>query len=544
MPPLRRWLHQLSLVRDLTALTDIASQALSAISGADKVDIHFFGTKASPVKDDDQGWRRMLQAYCPENIPQIVGASELFLTQGALISPNNFHQALLVPLGIANNAGLALLWFSASVNQQNTSPITDNEPLNAPLSSMLILADSIALTWLHVTHQVSLAQQLAQKSVELHEIQTTSAQAHRIKDRFLSATSHDLRQPLQQINNLASVLQKQVEHPENRKLIDRIRRLTSDMDAVLRTLLNLDKLARGIVEPEKSVFPLSQILATLNDDFQMDALHNGLRLNITPGSAEIFTDRDMLLQILRNLMSNAIKYTREGEILVSESIEADNLILCIKDTGPGISAQHQKIMFEPFCKLHDEDDSASFGLGLSIVKALCETLKMPLNVSSVPGQGTEFQLTIPFSAASHTEPHFNQKEIVTAELPGRSNILYLEDDVILMESMSLLLEMAGFTVIAAANFEQAIEKMTLSNLIPDVLLFDKNLQNNEDGLMAIRSLRRKVGRNIPAILLTGYTEYAKNPDAVEVADRVLTKPIDADLLITEISEILAKQKSS
>ena len=335
------------------------------------------------------------------------------------------------------------------------------------------------------------------------------------------------------------MLKKQIHQPESLKLLSRLTHVIEDMDDVMKTLLNLDRLTQGIIQPEMTNFLITDLFDVLKSDFQQIASDNHLSLEFDVLKTQVYSDKKLLLQILRNLLSNAIKYTPKGTIGIRLQRQDKHLQLSVFDTGPGILAEQQKMIFDPFYQLDSDSDSNGFGLGLSIVKALCETLRIPVSIHSEPGLGTEFRLTLVRSQSDFEPTSEASEQLIQTQPTATYKILYLEDDPVLLESMELLLQMADFNTLSASNLEQALMRVEQQAFQPDLILTDKKLSQNQDGIQAVKQIRRHFDSNIPAILLTGYTESRITNEALQDVQRVLTKPIDIDLLTCEIKQLLS-----
>lgn len=524
MTEITRWIQHFSFARDSKTLLELGNNALTELSNANYVVIH-------------------------------ISESELNLTTQQPLVQNSklinvaMHRNELLQLpGYAEPASLPFVAISSSCSNSLTAlfylfyekaPSSSNSLTQQQSDAITIISETFLLAWQSIAIQEQLSRQLAEKSAELLEIQQQSEQALRIKNRFLSATSHDLRQPLQQIHNLTAMLKKQIHQPESLKLLSRLTHVIEDMDDVMKTLLNLDRLTQGIIQPEMTNFLITDLFDVLKSDFQQIASDNHLSLEFDVLKTQVYSDKKLLLQILRNLLSNAIKYTPKGTIGIRLQRQDKHLQLSVFDTGPGILAGQQKMIFDPFYQLDSDSDSNGFGLGLSIVKALCETLRIPVSIHSEPGLGTEFRLTLVRSQSDFEPTSEASEQLIQTQPTATYKILYLEDDPVLLESMELLLQMADFNTLSASNLEQALMRVEQQAFQPDLILTDKKLSQNQDGIQAVKQIRRHFDSNIPAILLTGYTESRITNEALQDVQRVLTKPIDIDLLTCEIKQLLS-----
>lgn len=520
------WIHHFTYARDSKTLLALAVDAFSDIGNTDHVDIQITDTSQSDLIQP------LAAQLASRNLMAIdQHSAELLQMPGFTANPGDTFVAILPLSRHSSSAGWLYFYFS-----KNNAPVAfPTEPQEAALT---IISEAFLLAWQSISIQEAITRQLTEKTAEALEIRLQSEQALRVKNRFLSATSHDLRQPLQQIQNLTGLLKKQIQQPNSLALLSRMTHLIEDMDEVMKTLLNLDRLTQGIIQPDMTNFAVAELFSTLENDFHDLAAGNQLTLTFEKREIQIYSDKKLLLQILRNLLSNAIKYTQHGSIGIRLQPQDKHVQLVVFDTGPGILAEQQKMIFDPFYQLESSLENDGFGLGLSIVKALCETLRIPVTIHSEPGQGTEFRLTLSRSRADFEPQLPSSVPLIQTQPTAKYNILYLEDDPILQESMTLLLTMADFNPLGSSHLEQACAEMEQRHFQPDLILTDKKLSFEQDGVQVVKQIRRKFNKAIPAILLTGYTESRITHQALQDVQRVLTKPIDIDLLTCEIKQIL------
>ncbi len=545
MANLDQWLAKLSLARDTKTVLDILSEAAKLVTQASEVQAYSF-----VVEDvDDITDPKARAAELPDPLIQKIYERKGLLYLGTddkqmLIDAGIMAIAIDCPVLIAplrqNDPIGALLCQFIDISPANQLDIINN--FDQDKLAILGTAGAIALENVSIHEQ--LAQQAIERTAELMEVRQAADAANRIKSRYLSAASHDLRQPLQQLTSLIDLLLRQNATPETGNkdpmpTYRRMQRITAAMDKLLSTLLDLERLEQGAITPSIKDVELDSLLLTLQDDFADKASEKQLQLSIATTQQTVVTDPDLLLQILRNLLGNAIKYTQSGMVSVSASNGANFLELCISDTGPGFTAEQQILIFDPFYQIMDgRQQRASFGLGLSLVKALAETLSVPVSLSSIPGDGSCFSLTLPISEHQVEKLVDSGGDIVQVELPSRGIVLYLEDDDILVDSITLLLEMVGFAVYTASSLANTKELLAQNPFVPDIIVTDKNLLDGEDGLAVVSHLRQHFETAIPAILLTGFTERSVIEEAAKTVQSTLTKPVDVDVLIDEIESLL------
>ena len=380
-----------------------------------------------------------------------------------------------------------------------------------------------------------------QTETALLQAKREAERANQAKTRFLAAASHDLRQPLQTISLLSGTLSLKLKEPELRAVVEKQQTAVQTMQKLLAALLDISRLEAGVIQPDISVFPVHELLQRLQDGFSATANRQGLTLRIVPCSCQIRSDRILLGQILENLLSNALKYTRQGKVLVGCRRRGQHLRIEVWDTGSGIPEEQKEAVFEEFYQLDNpaRDRSKGFGLGLAIVQRLSRLLNYLVTMDSTPGEGSCFSILVPRVAASPVAG-FGAEAKAGQMFSGHSQarrILLIEDDLGVLQATQLLLETSGFRVTPASNSDQALE--TLATSAPDMIISDYRLPGAYNGLELIAKIRQSIGKHLPALLMTGDTSTDKLRLAEASNCRVLHKPIDPQDLHSLIQKILA-----
>ena len=245
----------------------------------------------------------------------------------------------------------------------------------------------------------TLEQQVRERTAELHAAKSAAEQAHRAKSRFLAHASHDLQQPLQAIGMFTGMLERQPQSAKAAALLTDLKAAQRSMRDLLNAILDISKLESGAVTPRLADLPLSPLLDQLEAEFAGLAEDKGLRLRAVPTNAVVRSDPALLERIVRNLISNAIRYTETGGVLVGCRTRGDRLWIEVYDTGRGIAEPDRRRIFEEFVQLDrpDRDRSEGIGLGLAIVERLARLLEHPVTVRSVEGRGTVFAVGVPLA---------------------------------------------------------------------------------------------------------------------------------------------------
>jgi two-component system CheB/CheR fusion protein len=377
-------------------------------------------------------------------------------------------------------------------------------------------------------------------------VKEAAEQANTAKSRFLAAASHDLRQPLQTIETLQAILAQKVADPALQKVIRDLGHTLHSMGSMLNVLLDINQLEVGTVSPRLRSVPIQQILTLLATDFQHLAQQKDLQLRIRACTAFIYSDPDLLQQILRNLVANAIKYTEKVKVLVGCRRRGDTLRIEVRDTGAGIPKDHFRDIFEEFYQLTNpaRDRRRGLGLGLAIVQRLSYLLKHPVNVQSTPGQGSLFMVTVPLSSETSQPGVEKIPQPSSKSDTGPISILFIEDDVALLRAAELFLKLQDFLITPAATSFDALRAIEEDQLRPDLVISDYRLPCGDTGVEVVQRIRHMLGYPLPAIIMTGDTTGGWAEQARQHGYHILQKPVPSDLLMQTIQEQLAKRDAS
>ena len=372
---------------------------------------------------------------------------------------------------------------------------------------------------------------------ELHEAVERSINAAATKSRFLATASHDLRQPLQAMAMRNAALLKTVDDPDEKHLLEEQQRSLFEMRTMLHSLLHVSRLDSGVIDVNPQDINLQTLFAEVASDFGTIAARKGLDMQVEDGNLAVRTDRALLGQLLRNLVDNAVRYTEEGFVRLVANEQEDGVRIAVEDSGPGIAEDQLSQIFEEFFRVEGErtDRDGGLGLGLSIVKRIADLLDAQVEVASKPGQGASFSLVFPRAA---TLPHPPSIEEPVAE-PRTGVVLHLDDDEAIRKSTRLLLSIEkAFVVLSAGSPEEAYE--ACEKQTPDVIVADYHLGKDASasGDEVIAELRRRAGRDIPAILLTGDT--SNKVESLRKKDfEIMIKPVEGKRLVAALHRQLA-----
>lgn len=368
--------------------------------------------------------------------------------------------------------------------------------------------------------------------------------ANNAKSRFLAAASHDLRQPLQTMSLLQGLLAKLVETERAQLLVARLEEALAAMSGMLNAMLDINQIEAGVVRAKPIDFPVNDLLGVLRDEFIYHAQAQKLAFRVVNCGAQIHSDPRLLEQIIRNLLSNALKYTKSGKVLLGCRRHGDTLRIEVWDTGVGIPKQDLSAIFNEYHQLENEarERSRGLGLGLSIVKQLAALLGHKVNVRSTPGEGSVFSITIaaPEGRLRSKTPGEHRAEGVIAS-PDRltGTILIIEDDPDLRDPLEWALKDAGHRPITAIDGAAALALAAAGMARPDLILADFNLPGGVTGLQAATRLRDSFRHPIPVVILTGDVSAATSDDVTAQNCVQLNKPVKFATLIKAIDDLLA-----
>jgi signal transduction histidine kinase len=363
--------------------------------------------------------------------------------------------------------------------------------------------------------------------------------ANAAKSRFLAAASHDLRQPLHALGLFLARLRAETNREERERLLGRIDAAVIAMNELFNALLDISKLDGG-VSLNKTDFPVTRLLRRVEATFADTAREKGLRLRVVSSSLWVRSDFILLERILLNLVSNAVRYTRTGGIVMGCRHRGAFLRIDVCDSGIGIAEDQQKNIFSEFYQVAGAErleNGSGLGLGLAIVERLGRLLDHPIELISRVGRGSRFSVSVPIvGAAAETAP-VSRATTSFDPLNGKF-VLVIDDDERVLESMRGLLHGWGCRVVTADSGVAALSALADHGEGPDLIVSDYRLANGSTGITAIEQVRRVVGGSIPAILVTGDTAPERLRDASASGFQLLHKPVPPMTLRALLSRLL------
>jgi len=368
-------------------------------------------------------------------------------------------------------------------------------------------------------------EELTKLNQELVRARSEAEQANIGKTRFLAAASHDILQPLNAARLYTTSMVERDAKEGNQAIARNIDASLESVEEILGTLLDISRLDTGALKPELSVFNLNQFLKRMDIESRPMAAAKGLKLRVVGSSVSVRSDRRMLSRIIQNFLSNAIKYTDTGEVLIGCRRTNKHVRIEVHDTGSGIENSKQKIIFREFQRIHPASGRAQgLGLGLSIVERIGRVLNHPIKVKSESGRGSVFSVGVPASTAV---PEIASKP-KTAPLSTRQiedlTVLCIDNEDSILSGMDVLLSGWGCRVLTAQDLATALHKIKIDGTPPDILLVDYHLDHS-NGLDTITGLRWKFGQTLAAILITADRSPGLRREAAEKHIQILHKPV-------------------
>jgi two-component system, sensor histidine kinase len=371
--------------------------------------------------------------------------------------------------------------------------------------------------------------------------------ANRAKTQFFTAASHDLRQPLHAMGLFAEALRARAHEPEVAQLVNSINESVDALEGLFSELLDITRIDSGGVEVTPESFELAEIFRKVRLHFEPAAFEKGLALRLRGGRLVALADPLLVERIVRNLVSNAIRYTHDGSVLLSCRRRAGRLLLQVWDTGPGIRAEERARIFEEFYQVPgtataSAEQKKGLGLGLAIVKRLCALIGAPLALESQEGRGSVFTVELPPGSAPRVAARAVAGKGPTGiTLEGRS-IVIVEDEPAVREGLEVLLRGWGAAIVALDSIAAARAwAQSAEAAAPSLVIADYRLDSGETGLAAIAAVRARFGAAVPAIVVTGSTLAGHDKEALEQDFHLLVKPVLPNKLRAMIAFKLARR---
>ena len=351
--------------------------------------------------------------------------------------------------------------------------------------------------------------------------------ANLAKSRFLATASHDLRQPLHALGLFVGQLDARLGADERTRIIGRINAAIAAMNELFNALLDISKLDAGVMAPTLTEFPIAHLFNRIESNFVEAAREKGLSLRVVSSDAWVRSDVILLERILLNLISNAVRYTSCGGVVVGCRKRDGHLRIEVWDSGPGIPEDQRQKIFGEFYRLagSDRDQHAGLGLGLAIVERLCRLLDQPIELTSTPGKGSRFSVVMPRVAARAKAADPPVTTRATLEASTGKLVVVIDDEPAILDGMGGLLRSWGCYVVTGSTDSAVLARLSKYDQPPDLIISDYRLPGGKTGVEVIEWVRANYDARIPAFLISGDT----NPNSLRAARasgfHLLHKPV-------------------
>lgn len=437
----------------------------------------------------------------------------------------------LVPIPIGF---FAMLPFMSLPAIYSLAHATSTEWLFGGIGLIIILA-SLSARFCWTSHaslvtSILLRFENAELVEDLREQKARAEESETAKSRFLAAASHDLRQPIGALKlyteALRGVLVGGGETQDAAHISRQVDRSVEALSGIIDGVLDLSKIEAGMEEPALEVFPLSDLFHRLENDFAGGAAQKKLRLKVRPTDMLARSDPAMLYRILTNLVSNALTYTHSGAVLVAARQHGNGAMIEVWDSGVGIPAEHHKHVFEEYFQIGNPARSRGhgLGLGLAIVRGLCDLLDIEIQICSRVGEGSRFRVLLPQQDGPMELAARHEPAISRASVAGNKKILIVDDDPLSLDALELCVAQWGFATMIA-NSVDGISRQSVATAPPDLILSDFRLPEGKTAFDVLAQVAERTGRRPPMIMITGETDPKVLEQATASDHLLLHKPV-------------------
>ena len=384
----------------------------------------------------------------------------------------------------------------------------------------------------------------AEVETALRQAKGEAEQANLSKTRFLAAASHDLLQPLNAAGLFVSALEQRDFTPQDRQLIGHIGSALRSAEGLLSELLDISKLDAGALQPEIEEFAIDDVLSALDVEFTALARERELGFRRIRCGRYVRSDPALLRRVLQNFLSNAIRYTDKGRVLLGCRVRGDRLSIQVWDTGPGIPEHQRKKIFEEFHRLSHQDPRGEkcLGLGLAIVDRIARMLGHPIAVRSTPHRGTMFSVDVPLGVPNAARQRTAAvRPAKSAEALKGVRILCIDNDAAILEGMTALLRGWNCDVITADSEASAREALAKVGRRVDIMLADYHLDDQDTGLAVMERLQGLWAKPVPGVLVTADHNNELREHTLELGYQYLRKPLKPAGLRAMLNKLLSSR---
>ncbi len=370
---------------------------------------------------------------------------------------------------------------------------------------------------LDVRQQIEEALRLAKEQAE---------ETDKLKTKFLAAASHDLRQPLNSALLFLEAVEGSGLPSKERDYLNKTRVALGSLNSLLVSLLDVTKLDSGMIDPHINHFPLANVLNPLADEYAELSSSSSLSFRHVKSSTIVRSDQHLLETVIRNLVTNAIRYTPAGKVLMGCRRLEQKIRICVYDTGVGIPPEDLKLIFEAYYQSSNPgiSQASGMGLGLSIVDRIAALLSLELHVISKPGTGSMFAVDVPVGDARKI---VDSSHIATvADNLGEKTIVVVDDSPDVLNSMKANIDRWGCRAVFATDGSQALVELISTDQLPDAIISDYHLGNGEKGFDVIDQIRQEFTHDIFTVLMTSDPDPKIRELSRQKGHAYLTKPLN------------------
>ncbi|MEO5862597.1 MAG: ATP-binding protein [Burkholderiales bacterium] len=351
--------------------------------------------------------------------------------------------------------------------------------------------------------------------------------ANLAKSRFLAAATHDLRQPMHALVLFVAALKDRIHYPEVSRIVHSIESSVTAMQGMFNALLDISRLDAGVLQAHPQDFYLQALFDRLLLDFTPHAMEKQIRLRIVPTQSIVRTDPVLLERILMNLISNGIRYTSEGGVVVGCRRTKGGVRIEVWDSGSGIPEHRRKEIFQEFVQLNnpERDRNKGLGLGLAIVERMARLLGSQIEIKSVESRGSVFSIKVPRGNAKRLVDDGTPPVALRRRQLKDTLVVFVDDEATILEGMEVLLSDWGCQPIIAATAVGALAGLARASRPPDIIVSDYRLREHENGIDLIARIRERYSADIPGILISGDTGPELLREAKDRGLHILHKPM-------------------
>ncbi len=401
-----------------------------------------------------------------------------------------------------------------------------------------VLTDALATRH----RNTDLIAELKARTRTAQEARAAAEAADRAKSQLLAAASHDLRQPLHALGLFVAALTRRTRDGDLAPLVASVRVALSALEAQFSQLIDLSRLEAGALEPARERVPLAPLFDRIGGEFAIEATSRSLALVVVGTRLAVESDPVLLDRMLRNLVSNALRYTRAGGVVIGARRRGAEVAIEVVDSGVGIAPEHRDRIFDEFFQVPGRADRprpGGMGLGLAIVRRFAALLGHRLALASRPGHGSRFSILAPRAADA---PPLRVRERHGSRSLAGACIAVIDDDPAAVDGLRALFSSWGADVAGGAHADDVLAALGEVERYPDLIIADLRLAGDASGLAAIDRLRREFGEPVPALVVSGDLRESAAREVRDAGHLLLPKPVVPASLEAAASSLVAGQR--